>query len=232
MPLQLVRPACGESSPAGAFVDAKTLVGESNHRIANNLAVIAGLVRLEASRAREKEGPLTSREVHLLLQQVAERIETVSRLHRLLVEATRGVAIDLGEYLRDVADAIVSSLAVAGQAKLQHTFTRRCMVPAEAAISIGLIVGEMVTNAVKYAHPSGVAGRISVGCSRAADNSLVVEVADDGVGLPEGFDPERQGSLGFMIMRSLAGQLGAALDFDQNGLGLVVRLRLPAGLAN
>ena len=97
----------------------------------------------------------------------------------------------------------------------------------ENIVPIALIVSEMVTNAVKYAHPAGVAGRIDVGCQRDG-NSIIVEVADDGVGLPENFDVLEGGELGFRIVRALAGQLDARPIFDSDTLGLRFLLLLPA----
>jgi two-component sensor histidine kinase len=84
-------------------------------------------------------------------------------------------------------------------------------------------------NAVKFAHPAGVAGDLVIACNRRED-VIVIEVVDDGVGLPEGFDPAVDGEFGLQLLRSLASQLKARLEFDNTGLGLRVRLSLPAGI--
>ena len=86
-------------------------------------------------------------------------------------------------------------------------------------------------NAVKYAHPSGVPVQMSIDCSRGADGNVVLEIADDGVGLPEGFDAERDGGVGFRLIRSLASQLGAKLEIESDSMGLAFRLRLPAAVS-
>ena len=82
-------------------------------------------------------------------------------------------------------------------------------------------------NAVKFAHPAGVAGELLIACNR-HDDLIVIEVTDDGVGLPEGFDPKVDGQFGLQLLRSLASQLKARLEFDNTGVGLCVRLSLPA----
>ena len=92
---------------------------------------------------------------------------------------------------------------------------------------MGLIVTELVTNAVKYAHPAGAPGRVEVRCRRACDDSVEVSVADDGVGFPEDFDPVSDGGLGLRVVRSLARQLGADLAFESGPLGLTVRVTAP-----
>ena len=92
---------------------------------------------------------------------------------------------------------------------------------------MGFIIGEVVTNAVKYAHPAGVKGRIDVGCHARPEGAILVQIADDGVGLPEGFDPRRDGGLGMRMVRMRAGQLGANLAFESTSMGLTVRLLIP-----
>jgi two-component sensor histidine kinase len=84
-------------------------------------------------------------------------------------------------------------------------------------------------NAVKYAHPSGVGTQIHIDCSRAADGSTVIEIGDDGVGLPEGFDPQTDGGMGLRLIRALARGLGAKLKIESDSLGLSFFLTLPSG---
>jgi two-component sensor histidine kinase len=84
-----------------------------------------------------------------------------------------------------------------------------------------------VTNAIKYAHPAGVAGQIRLACRRRSNGHLTIEISDDGVGLPEGLDPMQQGHLGFRLVRSLAKQLGAAIEFRSDSLGLFFLLDVP-----
>ncbi len=89
-----------------------------------------------------------------------------------------------------------------------------------------MLMSELVTNAVKYAHPTGLPAQIEVVCRQTA-RDLIIEIADDGIGLPENFDPLTDGGLGFRIVRSLASQLGATVRFDSDALGTRVQLKLP-----
>jgi two-component sensor histidine kinase len=93
-------------------------------------------------------------------------------------------------------------------------------------LSLGLLVSELVANSVKYAHPAGLPVKIDIGCEQNACQ-FVIEFADDGVGLPEGFDPAVDGGLGLRVVRSLAAQLGATIKFDSSPLGTRVRLKMP-----
>lgn len=209
-------------------------LSEAQHRIANNLALIAGYTRLQATRLNKAGQPLSAREACIVLEEVAARIETVGELHRLLSAApSHGLGashggIDLGRFLAKLCGGLKETLSFAGETAITYRDSGGCLVRADQATPVALIVSELVTNALKYAHPSGVAGRIVVSC-RPAGDGLTVEVSDDGVGLSEDFDPSADGGLGFRVVRGLARQLGAGLVYEATGLGLTVRLTLGAG---
>jgi two-component sensor histidine kinase len=210
------------------FPAPEALTAEANHRIGNNLTLIAALVRQHATRLSMGQQPVTAEDLLTVLREVEMRIDAVGRLHHLLAEGTRSTAVNLGDYLKDIAEAAVSSLSCARRAALSHASAASCILPADQALPIGLIVGELVTNSLKYAHPTGVAGKISVGCRRTVEDMILVEVVDDGIGLPEGFDPLTQGGLGLGLVRSLAERLGARPVFQSSSIGLRVRLLVPA----
>ena len=98
--------------------------------------------------------------------------------------------------------------------------------PEQQAVALGRLIGELVTNAVKYAHPAGVTGAIKLEAFRSGDD-IAIEVTDDGVGLPEDFDPLHSQSPGFRTIRPLAKQLGASISFENYGLGLSCILQIP-----
>lgn len=206
-------------------------LSEAQHRIANNLALIAGYTRLQATRLHKADQPLSAREACIVLEEVATRIETVGELHRLLSDAPgRGEGdggIDLGRFLAKLCSSLMETVSFAGDTTITHKDAGGCMVRPDQATPVALIVSELVTNALKYAHPTGVAGRILVSC-RPSAGGLVVEVIDDGVGLSEDFDPLGDGGLGFRVVRGLARQLGADLIYESTDIGLTVRLTLGA----
>jgi two-component sensor histidine kinase len=199
---------------------------EAHHRIANNLALIAGFVRLQASRISKDGKPLTARETCLVLEEVEVRIQTVGRLHHQLAMGAPGAQVDVSEYLRSISGILSQSVCSSRSVDLSCD-ARTCLVSPQGAALLGLIVTELVTNSVKYAHPAGTPGRVKILCRSDRDRGLVLSVADDGVGLPEGFDPRVDGGLGMRVIRSLAGQLDAELDFDSGPLGLTVTVVAP-----
>jgi two-component sensor histidine kinase len=227
MTVELVRDYLADESAAGNdALPAEMLVAESNHRIANNLTLIAGLVRLQASGLAKAGGVMTAVEACQLLEEVSVRIDAVGRLHRLLATRQGQPKLDLGQYLQEVASAAAASMSAQGETSLVFRSTAACEISTRQALPIGFIVGELVTNAVKYAHPTGVAGRIEIGCHRSSRGATLIQIADDGVGLPEGFDPQSDGGLGMRVVRSLAAQIGASLTFKADDIGLTVRLQV------
>ena len=122
-----------------------------------------------------------------------------------------GAAVSLGgppmllsQSLQDACAEIASSLTYNGSVEVLPTAADVCVVHADRAALIVLIVTEAVRNAITFAHPTGVAGRIAVGIRQDRAGAITIEVTDDGVGLPEGFDPSSDGNTGFRLMRALA----------------------------
>jgi two-component sensor histidine kinase len=203
------------------------LAAGSDRRIADNLSIVAGLVRDRASNLGGGSSPIERAEVRTILAELSGRVDAVAHLHRLLAESSAEAALSLGEYLQDISAAIVAALSSDRVNRLQFACDPHCLVPPEPALSIGFIVVELVTNAVKYAHPTGVAGEIRIACAQGPDGTITVAVSDDGVGLPEGMDPMKADSLGLRIVRSLAAQLGARVGFEHDALGLSCVLQIP-----
>ncbi|MPY69579.1 MAG: sensor histidine kinase [Alphaproteobacteria bacterium] len=200
---------------------------ELNHRVANNLSLVVALVRLHASQLARERRAMSAGEVSVLLGDIASRIETAARLHRMLAHRPDSVTVDLAAYLRELCGSLAVSMPFGGTIECAPAPDDRYEIPPDLVLPVALIVTEAVTNAVKYAHPTGLPVAIEVACGRRRDGRGVIEVTDDGVGLPDGFDPAVDGSLGFQAMRHLARQAGADLAFESGPLGLRCTVTLP-----
>jgi two-component sensor histidine kinase len=220
MLLEFVPPEAENSSTYDA-------ASEANHRIANNLSIVSGLVRMRAL-AICNQPPMSGAEVRLILEEIGDRLNAVAELHRRFAKVPQEASVDVRDYLGDIAAGVVSSISLPGRNEFRFHCDPGCCVPPQKALLLGLIVGELVTNAIKYAHPTGVAGRIRLACRRRSDGNLTIEISDDGIGLPEGVDPMQHGQLGFRLVRSLAKQLGATIAFHSDSLGLCFSLHMPA----
>jgi two-component sensor histidine kinase len=195
---------------------------EADHRIANNLASLSSIVRLQSNAIARDAKPFTAQQVCLLLKEVSARIEVTARLHKLLAASTNGEGVNLGSLLREIC-VMMEAIAPAGM--VVPSVACGCDTPIEPgfALSIGHIVAELITNAIKYAHPAGLPVKISISC-RAEAGGLFVEVCDDGVGFPENFDPATDGGLGFKLISALARDAKLEVQFRHDCLGVCCRL--------
>jgi two-component sensor histidine kinase len=190
---------------------------EADHRIANSLALLGGLVRFQAGAIGKAGKPLSAAEVHLLLDGIAARISTVAQVHQRIAKMPDGV-IAFASHLRDVCDGLIAAFSSELQPVHIEYRCQECLVATKFVQPLTLIVNELILNSLKYAHPAGVPLRLGVGCDIRND-ALILTVDDDGVGLPEGFNPAKDGDLGFRVIRSLCDDLGAVLDVQSSDLG-------------
>jgi|HubBroStandDraft_5_1064220.scaffolds.fasta_scaffold45975_2 two-component sensor histidine kinase len=204
-----------------------TLISEANHRVANHLTLLANLVQSQAATVAKGPPHLSRDHVQGLLREVAGKVVGIGHLHRRLAELPQDSEIELGDYLIESSHAFVKSLALQTRIGIVHRLDTRCPAKAEQVQPIALIVGEIIMNAVKHAHPTGLPVEISIYCGRNAQGRVVVEVEDDGVGFPENFDPIKDGGTGMRLIRHLAASINAELDIDSDSLGTSFRLTLP-----
>lgn len=201
-------------------------IAEIDHRIANSLTMISAVVRMRAN-AIMGSVAISGNDAAALLRESALQIEAVAHLHRLLSENGPGLLLNICEILRETCAA--QKNIVANNYALTQSYAAECLLPRDRALPIALIVSEAMTNAAKYAHPTGVIGRVHLACTLSPTGTLIITVTDDGVGLPEGFDPATGGGLGLRVIRALAAQLGATWSLASTGLGARFTLTVSTG---
>ena len=195
---------------AAAAEEKALLLREMNHRTKNNLALADSLVSLEAGRI--KDPAFVS-----VLEAIRARLRTIGLVHDSLYRADSGSAIRLDEYLgRLLGELRLEALGVKIESRVQAI-----ALSADSALSIGLVVNELVTNCLKYAFPPGGPGTILVSLGSEGGRVRLI-VRDDGKGLPES---PREG-LGGLLVDSLAEQLGGRASRRNEG-GAVVELDFP-----
>lgn len=208
-----------EQKIASSLRAKELLLQELNHRVKNNLQIIISLQSLQASSIQDPE-------VRAVLETSQDRVRTLALLHEALYQGPDLDRIDVREYVRDLIRHLSRSLA-------SDTTTVRCeihvddpLVSLEHAVSIGLIVNELVSNATKHAFPEGRSGTVVVELRGTPNVDLELRVRDDGVGASADALVS-SGSLGLRLVGNLAEQLGCTVTFDSSD-GMDVRVATTA----
>lgn len=192
------------------------LLREVNHRVKNSLHLVSSLLQLQA---RTLSDPALRHQ----MQDAIGRIHAIAQVHSRLYQTERFQTVELATYLR----ALCQDLANASGAKTGFDLkvdAEEVELPIDLAIPLGIIANELVTNAIK--HGSGKALEVRVSLARAGKRVLFT-VADNGPGLPDGFDVERTKSLGMRIVATLSRQIGGTLDILPDVQGAAFRLAVP-----
>ena len=207
----------GKLEKAGAEKD--FLMRELEHRVKNNLNIVSSLLSLDAQRP----GELDARRV---LVDAQVRIRSIALIYDLLSRSSRVDALGSADYAKDLVRLLRANYEDDGRDIRIATSIEDFDLDIKACVSIGLIINELLSNALKYAFPSGRAGEIAVELRR-TQGSILLRVRDDGVGLPPGFDWKAGKSLGFKLVSMLSSQLGGTMTVESPG-GLSVTVSVPA----
>lgn len=203
------------------------LLRETNHRIANHLSLLVGMIQTQASAVGRGPELVPRDHARSLLQEAAGKVVSVSHLHRRLSDRPHQEGIHASDYLIESVSALISSLALGPRVGIVQHLNADCIISPEQAQKVGLLVNEIVMNAIKHAHPTGIPVQIAIGCRRETNGRFTIEVGDDGVGLPEGSSATMKGGVGFRLIRSLAQSLDAELRIESDALGLSFFITLP-----
>jgi PAS domain S-box-containing protein len=193
------------------------LLEELTHRVKNSLQIIAAMVSIEARSHKSGEGKAA-------LERVSHRIDALGQLYSKLSKGNTVEAVDAATYLDELCRDLIESVHEEGGTSIElKTDIESELLPTDRAIPIGLIVNELVTNAVKYAFPGDTRGSVLVTLKR-VPGELRLTVADDGQGL----DPRRADSgLGGRLVEGFTQQLGGQLKRESGKKGTIVYLTLP-----
>jgi two-component sensor histidine kinase len=201
---------------AALAAEREVLLREVNHRVGNSLQIIASLLHLQAKSSAQDD-------VKAALTNAMGRVAAVAQVHRRLYTSHDLKNVMLNQYL----DALLEDLRRSAEGNRMSRLTLRAEpieIDPDRAVAIGIIVNELVMNAVKYAYPHG-AGPIDVALHVKGDD-LVLSIADNGVGLNGKTDPRSTG-MGQRIVTAMASKLEASVerDPDHAGTRIVVRFR-------
>ncbi len=190
-----------ERSLKAALARQQLLLKEITHRVKNSLAIVASMLKLQASDAEDVA--LTRH-----LEDAAHRVSAVAKAHERIHQGNATDRLDLGIYIEEVCQDLNDAVAHCTiKVEAEHGID----ILTDRAIPIALITNELITNAAKYAYSRQLGGKIQVRLARRDDGRVDLSIRDEGDGLPADFDPRSAAGLGMRIVRAFLQQLNAQI---------------------
>jgi PAS domain S-box-containing protein len=205
-----------EEAVQASLREKETLLREIHHRVKNNMQVISSLFNLQG-------GFIKDENARRMLKEGQLRIRSMALVHEKLYQSRDLSKIDFANYLRSLSAHLFQFFEVdAGRIRME-TDLEDVHLDINSAVPCGLLVSELITNALKHAFPEERKGVIGISLHRREEGMVELRVADDGVGFPEAQDFRRTESLGLQIVNLLVGQLGGAIELDRkNGTSFTI----------
>ncbi len=209
-----------ESRLRAALDDRDLLLREVYHRVKNNLQMTTALL-LMGKRAT------TDEQAKALISATIKRVESIGIVHRLLLSARIPSQLTVSAFLNELCD----NIREAGNDTVGQTIgitvnSSDDHIHIETAVTLGLLINEIVTNAIKHAFPDGRNGQITVVFQRQADGDAILRVEDNGIGYNPGDTPSKEG-VGTGIISGLVGQLDAVMSINSDA-GTAIEIKIPA----
>jgi PAS domain S-box-containing protein len=193
-----------EESIRRSLHEKEVLLREVHHRVKNNLQVICSMLRLQARSVHDET-------MLQVLKECGDRVQVMAHLHEQLHHAKDLSVINLGEYLRTVAMKLFSSYGVNSDEIHLEVKAVEVHVATDTATACGMIVQELVSNALKYAFPDG-RGCVSLDLNAEPDGRIEIVVRDDGPGFPDAAAAAPTSSLGLRLVQLFADQIAATVE--------------------
>lgn len=198
------------------YNEKEILLREMNHRIKNNLQVISSLLSIQSDYVRDAES-------QKLFLNSLNRIRTMSMIHENLHHSDNFSGVDIDKYLKDLVIYLC---------RTYNTNTSRVKfninigfpsLPIDTSITCGLIINELVSNALKYAFPGDRLGIVTLSLVKFRKQNKLI-LSDNGIGLPEKMDVENNDTFGLLLLRTLVDQLNGTLEVvRKNGAKFIIR---------
>jgi PAS domain S-box-containing protein len=194
------------------------LLKEIHHRVKNNLQIIISLLKLQSKYVYDP------RDLEIF-NKSRSRVETMSLIHEKLYKSADISQIDIGNYLNDLVKHLLSAYNIS-TARIDFSINaENILLTIDTAIPCGLIVNELINNILKHAFPDGYIGKIELNLRR-SDENVILEVIDNGIGIPESFELDKSDSLGMQLVDTLVRQLDGVIEVNSsNGTKFTIEFR-------
>ncbi len=185
----------------------EVLLKEIHHRVKNNLQIISSLLHLQATATDDPT-------IQMQYQDSQNRIRSMALIHERLYRSGNLASIDFSPYLHDLADSLVQTYRSQSQRLKLKIETDPVLLDIDTAVTCGLLVNELVSNAFKHAFPDGRDGEIAVEMRYGVDGQYRLTVCDNGIGLPADVDLLQSKTLGLQLVANLTKQLGGTISLS------------------
>ncbi len=200
------------------LAEKELLLREVHHRVKNNMGTIVNLLSLQASSLREQAAIDA-------LNDAKSRVQSMAVLYDRLYRSEGFVSVAIDEYLGHLVDDIVDMFSLRVPVSVRKDIAS-FVIDTRKLFAIGIIVNELITNCMKYAFAGKREGEILVTASREGTQAVLV-IADNGIGLPEGFAPGRTGGFGLRLVDILVRQIEGSFSVAESGAGARFVIRFP-----
>ena len=194
------------------------LLKEIHHRVKNNLQIVISLLNTQSAYL-ENEDALEA------IRNSQHRMHAMSLIHHKLYQSENLASIDMANYIQELVSYLSYSFSSEENISMQLNIDRVKLYVSQA-VPLGLILNEAISNSIKYAFKKDSKGRIDISLQPVGDQRYLLCVADNGSGLPEGFDLDNTSSLGMSLMRGLTDQLDGVFELqDKDGLRVCITFK-------
>ncbi|MBO2011585.1 tetratricopeptide repeat protein [Hymenobacter negativus] len=190
----------------GLLVEKEWMLKEIHHRVKNNLQIVSELLDSQLDRLQEPQ-------MQAIIRESQNRVQAMALVHQKLYQAQNLARVDMQEFIRELVEHLLTSFHHASVQ--EHLDIAPVELDVALATPLGLIINEAVTNSLKYAFPDSRLGTISIRLTQLPDQRYQLMLADDGIGLPAGFNLAASRSMGLTLIMGLSEQLEADLTFPQ-----------------
>jgi PAS domain S-box-containing protein len=187
----------------------EVLLKEIHHRVKNNLAVVQSLLNLQAGKIKDPQAQEAFKESR-------DRIRSMALVHEKLYQSPDLAHIDMADYLRDLSTRLFYSSQVSPDKVKLKLEMEGVQIGINTAVPMGLILNELISNALKHAFPGGREGKIRVGLARVDGGMIRLTVENNGIGFPEEVDFRKAKSMGFQVVTALVEQLGGTIEMKRD----------------
>lgn len=192
----------------------EVLLKEVHHRVKNNLGIVSSLLQMQVRRTQNPE-------VNIVLRDSQNRIASIALVHEKLYRSEDLANINFTQYIRDLTVYLFDSYNISSNRITLDVQVETISLDADTAVPCGLIVNELVSNALKHAFPDERKGEVHVRFSQAplspgepCPRQLILTVQDNGIGLPHNFDIERARTLGLSLVYGLSKQIKGTIEIN------------------